>query len=172
MFKEKDKRIILLIVFGAAIVSFITATIAGIVNSLTIFCDSDRLYGIGNYSINFYYAVSSVLLVLCVLCLAYFFVKLFVRKNFIPSLVIGAVIVCYVVASAIALRYSIPTSYKEYFSESGYSFFQTSYVATAVTIAITVTLAEASHLLIIRMDRKKAEENAQKEEIQVAPTEE
>lgn len=168
MFKEKDKRIILLIVFGAAIVSFITATIACFISGITLFSDSFRLR---NNNIPECYTYAYLLLALFVLCVAYLCVKLFVRKTFIPSLVLAVTIVFYVLISSLVLRQSIIYD-NGYFWESDYSYFQVSYVATSITVPIAGIIAEASHLLIIRMDRKKAKENAQKEEIQIAPTKE
>ncbi len=75
------------------------------------------------------------------------------------------------IASTIALRYSIPSDSDGEFISSSYTFFQTTYVSIAVTLAITVALSEVSHLLIIRMNRKQAKDDAQKEAAQVSPTE-
>lgn len=168
MFKEKDKRIILLIVFGVAIASFITATIACFISGITLFSDSFRLR---NNNIPECYTYAYLLLALFVLCVAYLCVKLFVRRTFIPSLVLAVAIVFYVLISSVALRQSIIYD-NGYFWESDYSYFQVSYVATSITVPVAGALAETAHLLIIRMDRKKAQGDAQKEELQVATTEE
>lgn len=156
MLKEKDKRIVLLVIFGVALVSLVTALIACFVNGLTVVCDIDRLV---QHVHSFYYIVSAVLLALGVLSLVYVCIKLFVRKTSIPSLVLACAVVCYVIASTLALRYSVPTYGSGYFMSEDYSLFQTTYVAVAVTLAISAAIVETSHLLIVRMDRKQAKEN-------------
>ena len=166
MLKEKDKRIVLLVIFGVALVSLITATIACFVDSITVFCDAGSLYNIsaGTRDPSYYYLVAYILIVLGVLGVAYLCVKLFVRKSFIPALVMASIILLYVIVSCVALRSKAPTftSYSSrWFYDQQYSFFQTTYVAVAVTLAITTAMTEVSHLLVLRMDRKQAKDEAQ-----------
>lgn len=164
MFKEKDKRIVLLVVFGAALVAAVSAIAAGFIDSLTVFCCSGRLR---TFQDDFYYLVAGILLSLCVLGIGYVVVKIFVRKTFIPSLVLSLVIVCYTIASIIALCCSIPLDNSGFYMERYYSFYMTTHVAVSVSLAISVALAEVSHLFVIRKDRKDAKEEAQQAEPQV-----
>lgn len=162
MLKEKDKRIVLLVIFGAALVSLITATVAGLVDSLMVYFDVGMLQRVTDL----YYVIAGILTGLSVLCIAYICVKIFVRKSLVPSFVLALVIICYVFVTAIVLRFQIPTKEDSgYLQEDVYVFFQSTYSAVAVTLAVSVAIVETSHFLIVRMDRKQAKEaEAQAEE--------
>lgn len=177
MLKEKDRKtIVLLVVFGVALVSLVTAVIACFTNSLAILCNFDELVDFRYSDLSYYNTVAAVLIVFGALGIAYFCVRLFVRKTFIPSLVLAGVVVCYFIASAFALWAVMPTVglvsggqvSETYLSTEEFTFFQTNYIAVAVTLAISVALAETSGLLLKRMDRKAAKEQVQQAEPQVA----
>lgn len=162
MLKEKDRRIVLLVLLGVALVSLITAAVACFVNSLAVLCDFGLMKDLPEDTW-YYYMIAYVLLPLGILAVAYFCVKLFVRKTFIPSLVLALAVVCYVIVSIIALRnapifkvYSNGEVVERFFDTNEYTFFQTTYVAVSVSVAVAAAVAETSSLLVLRMDRKKA----------------
>lgn len=159
MLRENEKRTILSVVFGVALVSFVTAAVACFTNSITVLVDYPML----DMTRDFYNTAAYVLLALGVLCAAYFVVKLTVKKTFIPCLVIASVILAYVLTSLLVLRFTLPTYRSSYSSplqlrSTEYTFFEASYFAVALTVGITVTLTEVSHLLLLRMNAKKANE--------------
>ncbi len=165
MLKERDRKtIVLLVIFGVALVSVVTSIAAGILNSLTIFCCSGRL----RTDKDFYYLVAGLLLGLCALGVAYVVVKIFVRKKLVPSFVLSFVIACYTIATIIALCYSIPLDSNGYYREEYFNFYMTTHVSVSVSLAISVVLTEVSHFLLKHMDRKAVKEETQQEQPQVS----
>ena len=164
MLKEKDKRIVLLVIFGVALVSLITAIVVCFVNSFEMLFYLQQIRY--NGSVKWLATIlGGVLLGLGCASVVYLCIKLFVRKTFVPSLIFAVIVVTYSIVSTIVL------GAVDYFdvtaSETHYSLFSADFVAVAVTLAITTAITEVSHLLVLRMDRKKAKETeSQSEQLQ------
>ena len=171
MLNEKEKRTFLLVVFGVALVSFVSAVIACLINAITLFADY-RIIRSYRQQLDkfpdFYYSIGALLFVVSALGLSYGCVKFFVRKTFIPSLVLASVVLLFVIVSTLVLRFTIPTYGKGELDYNCHTFFQAFYVVVVLPLGITVTLMEGSHLLLRFMTFKKSKE----EQLQTVNTKE
>lgn len=162
----KEKKTVASVVLGVALVSLITALVAGFAESLTLFIDPEELNV--TYEEDYNYLIGGLTLGGVLLGIAFVAVFLANKKiRFAVNLSLAIAVVAYCVAAIIATRVTVPISgYSGGLRAMEYALF-TSYLTAAITLMASTALTFAAWAYLARL--KKKEEPAPEKE--TAPAE-
>lgn len=167
----KEKKTVASVVLGVALVSLITALVAGFAESLTLLIDSGELDI--TYEEDYNYLIGGLTLGGVLLGIAFVAVFLANKKNrFAVNLGLAIAVVAYCLVAIIATRVTVPTVkhniYNIYYilRTTEYTLYS-SYLTTAITLMASTALTFAAWAYLARL--KKKEEPAPEKE--TAPAE-
>lgn len=167
----KEKKTVASVVLGVALVSLITALVAGFAESLTLLIDSGELNL--TYEEDYNYLIGGLTLGGVLLGIAFVAVFLANKKfRFAVNLGLAIAVVAYCLVAIIATRFTVPFSgYYGGWNTTQYTLF-TSYLTTEITLMVSAALTFAAWAYLARL--KKKEEPAKAEpapEEKTAPAE-
>lgn len=150
----KEKKLIASVILGVALVSLITALVAAFAESLTLFIDIGIVNGL-KISDDYQYVVGG--LTIAGVLFGITFVTVFFankKKRILANAILGGVVIAYSILSLVVLRVLIPTNYYDEIYPQEYSLF-TSYMTTAITIAVSCALTFAAWLYLTLVKKKE-----------------
>ena len=156
----KEKKTVLSVILGVSLVILIVSLVTGLADSLSLMIDSGKINGV-SYHKNYNYLVGGLEFGAVALGIA--FVVTFIcakRKRDFIGLILAALLVAYLVITAIVLRVKVPT-YNNELITSDYTLFA-AYLSAVVPLAVLTTLTYLSSLFLSR-EAKKSEPAEQKE---------
>lgn len=167
----KEKKTVASVVLGVALVSLITALVAGFAESLTLFIDPEELNV--TYEEDYNYLIGGLTLGGALLGIAFVAVFLANQKNrFAVNLGLAIAVVAYCLVAIFATRFTVPfAEYRGGLSTREYTLYS-SYLTTAITLMVSTALIFAAWAYLARL--KKKEEPAKADpapEEEIAPAE-
>ncbi len=150
----KEKKMISCVILGGALVALITALVAAFAESLTLFIDAVNVQGIDTRD-DYQYVAGGITIggvLLGIVFVAVFFANK--KKRILVNAILGGLVVAYSVISLVVLRLLIPLDYYDMMSAGAYALF-TSYLTTAITIAVSTALTFAAWLYLTLVKKKE-----------------